>query len=180
MTRSNQLQTMPFVKHPNSYAYGLNLLDISIAGKSLNLPPNSFTIKLNGQRGCINDCGSVLTVIECEVYAVLTAEFIDYFSQHDIEKLFTCRKCGVTCFNLPARFNSFPSMTYHFQGADLVVEPENVFIFNHQDSFFFFFLAQHSHLGKGRRYWEHGINIILSSFMILIHFELYFAPENCA
>ncbi|GAY59506.1 hypothetical protein CUMW_194960 [Citrus unshiu] len=104
MTRSNQLQTMPFVKHPNSYAYGLNLLDISIAGKSLNLPPNSFTIKLNGQRGCINDCGSVLTVIECE----------------------------------------------------------------------------HSHLGKGRRYWEHGINIILSSFMILIHFELYFAPENCA
>lgn len=170
---------MPFVKHPNSYAYGLNLLDISIAGKSLNLPPNSFTIKPNEQRDCIYDCGYVLSVFEYEVYAVLRAEFIDYFSQHDIEKLFTCRKCGVTCFNLPAGFDLFPSMTYHFQGADLVVEQENVFIFNHQDSFFCFF-AQHSHLGKGRLYWEHGINIILSSFIILIHFELDFAPENCA
>lgn len=124
--RGDQLRTTSFVKHPNSYVYGLNLLDISIAGKRLNLPPNTFSIKSNGQGGCMIDSGSVQTIIEYEVYLDLWTAFTEYFARYDIERLITCPNYGVLCFKMPAGFNSFPSMTYHFQGADLKIEPDNV------------------------------------------------------
>lgn len=70
-SRSDQFKIIPFVTHPNSYTYGLNLLDIIIAGKRLNLSPNSCTIKPDGQGGCVIDSRSVPTIIEYEVYIVL-------------------------------------------------------------------------------------------------------------
>ncbi|KAJ4726289.1 Aspartic proteinase [Melia azedarach] len=114
------------VQPDKSFRIYLKFGDEIIAGKRLNLPPNTFSIKSNGQGGCMIDSGSVQTIIEYEVYLDLWTAFTEYFARYDIERLITCPNYGVLCFKMPAGFNSFPSMTYHFQGADLKIEPDNV------------------------------------------------------
>ncbi|KAL5737999.1 hypothetical protein ACOSP7_030760 [Xanthoceras sorbifolium] len=131
------VQTTPFVKHPNSYAYGLNLLDISINNKPLHFPPDTFKIKPGGEGGFIIDSGSILTYIDDKAYSILEAEFVRYFSAFkQLERRQTCPASIKLCYDAPMGFPLFPSMTYHFQGANLAISPENVLIAYREENFF--------------------------------------------
>ncbi|TXG67013.1 hypothetical protein EZV62_008288 [Acer yangbiense] len=121
----------PFVSNPFKNNYYLNLQDISFNGNRLNLPEDTFKIRVYGRGGCIIDSGTPFTRLKYSVYIRVKDEFEAYFARYGIQRSYVgCGRSSVLCLDLPSGFNAFPSMTYHFFGADLHVEPENVFRFS--------------------------------------------------
>ncbi|KAL5738001.1 hypothetical protein ACOSP7_030762 [Xanthoceras sorbifolium] len=131
------VQTTPFVKIPRIDAYGLNLLDISINNERLHFPPDTFKLKPSGFGGYIIDSGSILSYIDTIAYTTLEAEFIRYFKPFkQLERTKKCPEPMKLCYDAPMGFPLFPSMTYHFQGANLTIAPENVFVPFHKEKYF--------------------------------------------
>ncbi|TXG67014.1 hypothetical protein EZV62_008289 [Acer yangbiense] len=119
----------PFEANPFNNNYYLYLQDISINGMRLNLPEGTFKIKGNGQGGCIIDSGTTITSLKYSVYIRVKDEFEAYFARYGIQRSYGgCGTTAALCFDLPSGFNAFPSMTYHFIGADLYVEPKHGFL----------------------------------------------------
>ncbi|KAK4852768.1 hypothetical protein QYF36_026916 [Acer negundo] len=165
-----------FEANPFNNNYYLYLQDISINGKRLNLPKDTFKIKGNGHGGCVIDSGTTITRLKYSVYIRVKDEFEAYFARYGIQRSYD--GCGTTssvlCFYLPSGFNAFPSMTYHFFGADLYVEPKNCFLFT-ISHFAPAITAGDSELTILGSWHQHNIRFIYDTDLR----QLSFAPEEC-
>ncbi|XP_042489530.1 aspartic proteinase nepenthesin-1-like [Macadamia integrifolia] len=114
----------PLLRGSNPSLYYVDLQDISIGGVRLRLRRS-----LSG--GCAIDTGTPLTTFVSNVYGQVRDGLVRYFAQFGIRPYRSgSRPSDVLdldlCFPRPSGFNRFPTMTFHFRGADLVVQPTGV------------------------------------------------------
>ncbi|KAK1580979.1 hypothetical protein Q3G72_001854 [Acer saccharum] len=166
-----EFKKTPFVANPFSNNYYLDLQDISINGKRLNLPKDTFKIKGSGHGGCVIDSGTTITRLKSSVYITVKDELEAYFARYGIQRSYggCSTTSSILCFELPRSFNAFPSMTYHFSGADL-----------------YGFLFTISHFAPAITEGDAELTILGSWHQHNIRFiydtgvrELSFAPEEC-
>ncbi|GER33634.1 eukaryotic aspartyl protease family protein [Striga asiatica] len=144
------VQTTSFLKSPWAWksllgsGYRLGLTGISVAGKRLEIPRDSF------KGGCIIDTGSPFSVLEERAYRALVRAVSGYFEQFkNVKKVVTRMYPKNLCYNYPRGFGKFPSVVWHFEGADLEVNGTSLFSF--------------------------GSNFLMSNFVCL---QLFGAPET--
>ncbi|XP_042499725.1 aspartic proteinase nepenthesin-1-like [Macadamia integrifolia] len=122
-----QVVSTPLLKGSNPSLYYLELQDISVAGIRLRLR-GFFRFG-----GCVIDSGAPMTSLVPNAYAIVRNALIRYFAQFGIQPYNSGnRPSGVPEFDLcfhkvPPGFR-FPTMTFHFKGADLIVQPTGVFV----------------------------------------------------
>ncbi|OVA11120.1 Peptidase A1 [Macleaya cordata] len=132
----SSLQTTPFVSYKNPTMYALNLLDISVENNRIGFPPGTFASKPDGTGGCVIDSGSAITFMDTQPYETLKAAIIQNLEQYHLQKIEGARYHLDLCYQLPMGFNRFPSITFHFQNADLKVLPANLFVISNRNQIF--------------------------------------------
>ncbi|GMY31385.1 aspartic proteinase nepenthesin-1-like [Fagus crenata] len=103
------IQTTSLVRHPLSARYAVKLVGISVVG-------------------CLMESGSALSFFVIKAYDKISGYMVQYFNKFGIRRFTGADLPTPVCFNLKNGFNKFPTMTYHFQGADLRVNQDNMFI----------------------------------------------------
>ncbi|CAA0808462.1 Eukaryotic aspartyl protease family protein [Striga hermonthica] len=89
---------------------------------SLEIPKDSF------KGGCIIDTGSPFSVLEERAYRAFVSAVSGYFEQFkNVKKLVTRRYPKNLCYNYPRDIGKFPSVVWHFEGADLEVNGTSLF-----------------------------------------------------
>ncbi|XP_043717842.1 aspartic proteinase CDR1-like [Telopea speciosissima] len=116
----------PLLRGSNEALYYLDLQDISIQNVPLRLQ-GSFS------EGSAIDTGCPMTILVSNVYARVRIGFVQYFAQFHIQPFDSGSKPREVslldlCFPIPHGFNMFPTMTFHFRGADLVVQPTGILL----------------------------------------------------
>eukprot|EP01018_Ginkgo_biloba_P035778 Gb_37476 [translate_table: standard] len=97
--------------------YYISLEDISIGGKLLNIPQGTFDIQSDGSGGVVIDSGTTVTYLEEAGYNLVKKTLSSLINLTKVDGYGT----GLDlCFKRPsAKSNpSFPTMTFHFKGAD--------------------------------------------------------------
>ncbi|CAL5062409.1 unnamed protein product [Urochloa decumbens] len=122
----------PFVASPakpprNTYYY-LNLKGISLGTTALSIPPDAFSLNADGSGGLIIDSGTTITMLVDAAYRQVRAAILSLVtlptkdgSESELD----------LCFALPSPTSAppdMPSMTLHFDGADMVLPPESYMI----------------------------------------------------
>lgn len=124
------VSSTPFIQNAASSFYFLSLEGISLGGKLLNIDASTFDIQDDGSGGFMIDSGTTFTLLHEDAYQVLKKALISaiHFPQTDGSGL------GLDlCFDLGPVYhfrlssNQFPTMTFHFKGADYVLQPEHYF-----------------------------------------------------
>ncbi|KAJ0965347.1 hypothetical protein J5N97_026485 [Dioscorea zingiberensis] len=122
------VKSIPFIKVPEVGHYFVALADVSIAGKRIGFPPGTFRVIKDGsgwRGGFIIDSGNTMTRFMTGPYETIIYAFGAYFDRFRLNK--TVIPGYDLCYLKPGRFNSFPTMTLHFEdGNDLVVRMEDV------------------------------------------------------
>ncbi|KAK6157440.1 hypothetical protein DH2020_011688 [Rehmannia glutinosa] len=105
------------------YNYRVNLLDISISGQRLNLPTGTFPT------GCMLDAGCGGSVIETRAYNEILRVLLQHFQRFNLTRVSGGLGFlqGELCYRLRRGFRNYPGMTFHFQGANYEIGPENLF-----------------------------------------------------
>ncbi|CAO1941776.1 unnamed protein product [Urochloa humidicola] len=117
----------PFVVSPATAAldtyYYLNLTGISLGTTALSIPPDAFFLNADGTGGLIIDSGTTFTALVDTAYQQVRAAVVSLVS------LPTSDGSAATgldlCFALPSTTPDMPSMTLHFDGADMVLPSDN-------------------------------------------------------
>jgi hypothetical protein len=120
------VSSTPFVASPSSIYYYLNLTGISLGTTALPIPPSAFSLKADGTGGLIIDSGTTITMLGNTAYQQVRAAVLSLVT------LPTTDGSAATgldlCFELPSSTSappSMPSMTLHFDGADMVLPADN-------------------------------------------------------
>ena len=124
------VSSTPFVASPSSAPmstyYYLNLTGISLGTTALSIPPNALSLKADGTGGFIIDSGTTITLLGNTAYQQVRA------AVQSLVTLPTTDGSDSTgldlCFELPSSTSSppaMPSMTLHFDGADMVLPAES-------------------------------------------------------
>ncbi|OAY83610.1 Aspartic proteinase nepenthesin-2 [Ananas comosus] len=158
--------------------YYLKLHDISVDGKRLKLPRNTFKQKPDGSGGCIIDSGSGLTYLEERAFNRVEAAMIAYFKRFEnVKRVFAKKYKLKLCYRVPESFREWPSMALHFEGADLLLQPVNILMTEKDWKHVFCFTMMPE---------ISGMTILGSSLQQKFRFvfdvakqQLRFAPENC-
>ncbi|XP_024928719.3 aspartic proteinase CDR1 [Ziziphus jujuba] len=106
----------------------VSLLDISIAGARLRIPPDHFARKPSGG-GTVMDSGSAFSSLIRPAYDILERELIRYFLRFPTLTRIRPPRFFKLCYERIERrgYTNLPSLTFHFRGADLVVQPQGAF-----------------------------------------------------
>ncbi|KAF8700448.1 hypothetical protein HU200_034388 [Digitaria exilis] len=127
------VRSTPFVASPAmapmSTYYYLNLTGISLGTKALSISPDAFSLKSDGTGGLIIDSGTTITSIVNAAYqqvraaveSLVTLPVIDGSDSTGLD----------LCYALPSSTSAppaMPSMTLHFDGADMVLPAESYMI----------------------------------------------------
>lgn len=105
--------------------YYLNLTGISLDGKLLNISPKSFSLKANGSGGMIIDSGTTITYLEEHSYRVV----LDAMQSKIRNPLQVPHPMfGLDLCFLPINESTLPSLTFHFDGADMNLPSSNLFV----------------------------------------------------
>ncbi|KAL8031867.1 hypothetical protein ABFS82_13G056900 [Erythranthe guttata] len=104
------------------YNYRVNLLDISISGRRLNLPNGTFT------RGCMIDVGSTGGYLETRAYNEVVRVLTRHFERFKLQRVDV--QGGLLCYRIVRAFRNYPNMVFHFQGGDFEIGKENLFHFS--------------------------------------------------
>ncbi|KAF0905250.1 hypothetical protein E2562_003851 [Oryza meyeriana var. granulata] len=124
----------PFVprpsKPPMSTYYYLNLTGISVGTTALSIPPNAFSLRADGTGGLIIDSGTTITSLVDAAYKRVRAAVQ---SQVKLPVTDGSNATGLDlCFALPSPTSAppatLPTMTLHFDGADMELPVENYMI----------------------------------------------------
>ncbi|KAL0443702.1 UNVERIFIED_CONTAM: putative aspartic protease [Sesamum latifolium] len=169
--RGRNTQSTPFLKH-NQYAvhYGVNLVDISIAGQKLGLTQGTFS-------------GAVLLIPVVQL--VFWKQMLILLYKIHLRGTFpSSRTSGgfwetgprqvFLCYTQPRGFRRFPDMTFHFQGADFRVPSENLFLFRR--NFFCLAMIASKNLTLLGAYQQRNVRVVYD----LKGEMLSFAPEDCS
>ncbi|OVA11123.1 Peptidase A1 [Macleaya cordata] len=171
------VQTTPFVRYIDKTMYALNLTDISIGNNSrIGFPPGTFALKPDGSGGCLIDSGAAISYIQTEPYQRFRQAIMQYFEQYHLRIILAEQYHLDLCYQLPGNFNKFPSITFHFQRADLKVVPGNAFLINYQEQYFC--LAMKPKKGRSRigAMQQQNIRFVYD----IGRRELSFVPEDCS
>ncbi|XP_065868130.1 aspartic proteinase nepenthesin-1-like [Euphorbia lathyris] len=130
-TRGRSFKSTPIISAPlNPYSYYVDLRDISVDGKRIGFPPNMFAIRRDGTGGCGIDSGSSFSSIIQPAYQRVVKAIQDYyFLKYGIHPLQLPQVRYDLCYTQRPAVTRYASLTFHFQGADLEVEGENVHVF---------------------------------------------------
>lgn len=102
--------------------YSVKLLKISVAGHLLTLPRGTFS------KGCILDAGSAASMLEMGAYTPVLNAVRQQLDRSNLTRVRSNSSSeGDLCYRLKPGFRDYPSMTLHFQGANLEIGPENLF-----------------------------------------------------
>ncbi|CAM0144811.1 unnamed protein product [Urochloa decumbens] len=124
----------PFVASPatalDNYYYYLNLTGISLGTTALSIPPDAFTLNANGSGGLIIDSGTTFTALVDSAYQQVRAAVVSLVTLHTTADGLAATGLDL-CFALPSPTSAppdMPSMTLHFDGADMVLPPDSYMI----------------------------------------------------
>ncbi|XP_057821980.1 aspartic proteinase nepenthesin-1 [Cryptomeria japonica] len=129
--KDRDFRSTPFlVNHTgqSSYYY-LPLQGISVGNKLLSIPNGAFDIQSDGTGGFIIDSGTTITYLPSVAYGALRKELVSLI------KLPTADGSQIgldLCYKISMGNTSvtkFPSLSFHFKGADFVLPPKNYMIF---------------------------------------------------
>ncbi|GMJ11505.1 Atypical Aspartic Protease in Roots 1 [Hibiscus trionum] len=162
----------------NNYHYNLELLDISVGGHRLGLPPSAFEVRAGGEGGCFIDSGTLFTHIDANTIGVNAYErviqvFRAYYGSRGLRSIRTARGFEL-CYERTGNFNDHASLTFHFNGADYTVPGQYMILFN-QDIFCVAIMKGTFATILGA--WSQQNKRIVYDG---IFGELQFADENCA
>nr|CAB3458172.1 unnamed protein product [Digitaria exilis] len=125
--------TTPFVANPtmapfNTYYY-LDLTGISLGTTALSIPADTFSLTADGTGGLIIDSGTTITYLADVAYQQVRAAVLSLVTLPTTDGSETT---GLDlCFVLPSSTSEppdMPSMTLHFNGADMVIPGESYMI----------------------------------------------------
>lgn len=125
------LQTTELLQYAGRTDFGgfyVNMIDISIGGSRLRIPPHYFAKRSSGG-GTLMDSGCSFSVINRPAYEILEGELVKYFSAVRGSMRIRPQKFFSLCYKRSIRqgFSNLPNLTFHFSGADLVVQPQGAF-----------------------------------------------------
>lgn len=116
------VQTTALISNVTNYM--VNSTGISINEKRLNITPGAFT------GGLHLDSGSPHSILVRIVYNAVREEITQYFfSKYSWHPKPPQPGSFDICYSVPRGNYSYPTMTYHFSGANLSLPAENVFKF---------------------------------------------------
>ncbi|KAK2639576.1 hypothetical protein Ddye_027371 [Dipteronia dyeriana] len=122
------LQTTRFITPPppppGSFYYQLNLIDISVGPHRLGFSQDLFRIREDG----VPITRIAQHTNGVDVYVVMRV-FEEYYDSKHLHRRGQ-RGAFRSCYDEQPGFGAFPTLTYHFQGANYVVDGENVKVFS--------------------------------------------------
>ncbi|PUZ72324.1 hypothetical protein GQ55_2G384900 [Panicum hallii var. hallii] len=127
------VRSTPFVASPaeapmNTFYY-LNLTGISLGTTALSIRPDAFSLKADGTGGLIIDSGTTITSLVDAAYQQVRAAVVSLVTLPTTDGSATT---GLDlCFALPSAASAapaMPSMTLHFDGADMVLPMDSYMI----------------------------------------------------
>ncbi|KAL0301262.1 UNVERIFIED_CONTAM: Aspartic proteinase CDR1 [Sesamum radiatum] len=119
--REGKEKTTPLI-HTDYSTLFLNLTDISIGGQRLGLSPSLFSLK-NG--GVFMDTGIQYTMLTRKAYDKVNRSFQRFF-KGKLKKIDGIHQNLQPCYKLTPGFDDYPTMTFHFDGADYEAEYTHV------------------------------------------------------
>ncbi|KAL5804417.1 hypothetical protein ACOSQ3_031217 [Xanthoceras sorbifolium] len=174
-TRGRNLQSTPIVTPPGLNHYYLSLSDISVNGRRLGFPPGTFSLRRNGTGGCIIDSGTTITSIQENAYQTIIGAFASYFSGFRLQRYYGQRNFEL-CYLKTSSFRSYPTMTYHFQGANFTMISEYVNVIYNRAGYFCVTLLPNRYQKTIIGAWHQQNTRFIYD---LNRGVLQFAPENC-
>jgi hypothetical protein len=128
------VRSTPFVASPAmapmSTYYYLNLKGISLGTTALSIPPNAFSLNADGTGGLIIDSGTTITSLVDAAYQQVRAAIVSLVTLPTTTDGSAATGLDL-CFALPSPTSAppaMPSMTLHFDGADMVLPADNYMI----------------------------------------------------
>lgn len=124
---SEEAKSTPFLRNPNQPTfYYLSLKGITVGTRALRIPVSTFALNDDGTGGLIIDSGTSITYLEFEGYRLLKQALLLQVNL----PLGDGSSVGLDlCFQVPAGASlaalELPKIIFHFDGADLVLPPEN-------------------------------------------------------
>nr|ACN40797.1 unknown [Picea sitchensis] len=164
----------PLVQSSSTNHYYLSLEGISVGGQSLAIPTGTFDIQSDGSGGLIIDSGTTLTFLQQTAYDAVKEAMVSSINLPQADGQLDL------CFNQQGSSNpGFPSMTFHFKGADYDVPKENyLFPDSTSDIVCLAMMPTNSNLGNMAIFG----NVQQQNYQILYDNEnnvLSFAPTAC-
>ncbi|KAJ0102410.1 hypothetical protein Patl1_04285 [Pistacia atlantica] len=126
------IPTVHYVIVEDSYSYFLDVSDISIGNLRLQLPPGTFDV--GGKPGFIIDSGAPYTRIVANsgsgvnVFGLVMTTLRDHYNSYELVRVRQSQH-GTTfqlCYFNQPNFRDFPSLTFHFNGADYIVDGRSI------------------------------------------------------
>ncbi|KAK4439020.1 hypothetical protein Salat_0236700 [Sesamum alatum] len=105
----------------NTTILSVNLSDISVGGRRLNLPNGTFP------SGCMLDIGCSGSYLETCAHNEVVRVLMQHFSRYNLSRIAVggpSSQLGQLCYRVRRGFSSFPNMTLHFQGANFEVRSD--------------------------------------------------------
>ncbi|XP_042479815.1 aspartic proteinase CDR1-like [Macadamia integrifolia] len=162
------VKTTPILTGRAVGLYYLDFLALSIADQRVSDPPLTLW-------PTVIDSGSPYTLFPPGPFASVKSYLLRYLQPYNV-KIIPPRDLMDLCFDRTNGFNNFPSITFHFRNADLVLWPENSFLI--EDDYFCLAIAP-----------INGLQQILFGayqqanfrFLFDLHGKtLSFSPEDCS
>ncbi|KAJ0079927.1 hypothetical protein Patl1_22909 [Pistacia atlantica] len=123
----HSIPTTNYVRVEGKTYYYLRLLDISVGGSRLNFPPGTF--EPSPASGFLIDSGAPFTTLTrsspngLNVFEMVNTAFSRYYDSLNLAR-YHAHPDDVfrVCYRNRRNFRDYPSMTFHFQGADYQVD----------------------------------------------------------
>ncbi|XP_020100387.1 probable aspartic protease At2g35615 [Ananas comosus] len=175
--RIKNAQTTRLLSDPATLHYPLDLKDLSIDGRLLHLPPNTFAPGPDWSRGCVVDSGSWLTYLTGTAFDTLVESLEEHFRKYQslvrVEGSEPLRL--QLCYKKPRGFAAYPTIGFHFRGAVFRPKAANMFYIDEGSSKFCLFIKKRSQTLLGAVLQQNYRMV----FDINKH-KLTFAEEDCA
>ncbi|KAL3684288.1 hypothetical protein R1sor_002310 [Riccia sorocarpa] len=124
---SLKLKYTPLIRNPTADTfYYVKLNGILVNGQKVGIPSGAFDLKRNGQGGLILDSGTTLTYLIQSAYTPFLSKLKSFIKYPQVD----ARQYGLDlCYDLSkVEQPVLPAVTFQFQGVDVVLPPNNVFL----------------------------------------------------
>ncbi|RCV13362.1 hypothetical protein SETIT_2G340000v2 [Setaria italica] len=178
------VRSTPFVASPAmapmSNYYYLNLKGISLGTTALSIPPNAFSLNADGTGGLIIDSGTTITSLVDAAYQQVRDAVVSLVTLPTTTDGSAATGLDL-CFALPSPTSAppaMPSMTLHFDGADMVLPPDSYMITVTDDSLWCLMMGsrRNGEMSTLGNYQQQNMHILYD----VGKETLSFAPANCS